>query len=511
MQKVVLSMGKIYTIIFTILIIFTGLFSVPVCIDYLSATSSEVGQVGDLVKSELTNANGDYLITYNLDGGTLTKTNPIKYNLFTNTFTLNNPIKQGYDFIGWTGTSLEEPQIDVTICKGSSGDLEFTANYRYNRLEPPKITYSSGVLYWTSNTNAKKYQFVINDNKVLFLTESFISISDIEEFLVTGENFLKVKYVAEDENYNSEFSPVYIYNNIIIDENISREVNDVYLFELDKEVFHMLRIYSSDGPCKLDVDYRYSSTDGSFSSNILDTSNEQNFLSLLETDTYTVEFYNYSLVELVSDVYYSSPKGSSTIVNLDLTDKVVCVSKGSDNKIIYPDKFTITAPLYYSLYYKEVPVYDGCNIGVGFIRGKLGSYGFTGCFETSSDSNSLRLRLCDLDGYSYSIGLGIDESGNCSYSLTIKERDSSQDTIKETVVEYEIAEILNNTKFMINSDYYFTCEGLLSFLAANLASKNNLYDFTTIANIFKSDGSPSDIQISLRSYVVYHFKSNQVL
>lgn len=72
-----------------------------------------------------------YPITYNLNGGNLEegKTNPTSYTKKTNDFTLNNPSKIGYDFVGWTGSNGDEPNSNLTITKGTTGNLEFTANY----------------------------------------------------------------------------------------------------------------------------------------------------------------------------------------------------------------------------------------------------------------------------------------------------------------------------------------------------------------------------------------------
>ncbi|MBR2997491.1 MAG: InlB B-repeat-containing protein [Bacilli bacterium] len=72
-----------------------------------------------------------YNLTYNLNGGSLIDglTNPTYYTIETEDFTLNNPNKTGYDFIGWT-VSDEEPVLEKTIAKGSTGDLILTANYR---------------------------------------------------------------------------------------------------------------------------------------------------------------------------------------------------------------------------------------------------------------------------------------------------------------------------------------------------------------------------------------------
>ncbi|MBP3577015.1 MAG: InlB B-repeat-containing protein, partial [Lachnospiraceae bacterium] len=68
-----------------------------------------------------------YPITYHLDGGTVTG-NPTTYTV-EDTFTLNNPSKNGYEFQGWTGSNGEIPEMSVTIAKGTTGNLEFYANW----------------------------------------------------------------------------------------------------------------------------------------------------------------------------------------------------------------------------------------------------------------------------------------------------------------------------------------------------------------------------------------------
>lgn len=105
--------------------------ALPTVVDWIKATNQEIGTSQDLEKNDANDVYADgYTITYNLDGGTVFYGNPTNYNLFTETFTLNNPTKQGYDFIGWTSSTLPEPKLTVTISKGSSGDIEFTANYK---------------------------------------------------------------------------------------------------------------------------------------------------------------------------------------------------------------------------------------------------------------------------------------------------------------------------------------------------------------------------------------------
>ena len=69
----------------------------------------------------------NYTISYNLDGG-ITE-NPIQYNIESDAIILNAPVKEGYEFTGWTGSNGTNPQINVSIPKGSVGNKEFIANY----------------------------------------------------------------------------------------------------------------------------------------------------------------------------------------------------------------------------------------------------------------------------------------------------------------------------------------------------------------------------------------------
>ena len=75
----------------------------------------------------------DYNITYELNGGKCE--NPTSYTIETSTFTLNEPSKTGYTFTGWTGTDLKEITKEVSISKGSTGDRNYTANYKANQYK----------------------------------------------------------------------------------------------------------------------------------------------------------------------------------------------------------------------------------------------------------------------------------------------------------------------------------------------------------------------------------------
>ncbi len=81
-----------------------------------------------------------YAITYTLEGGQVTPSNPTTYTKETDGFTLQNPTKAGYTFAGWTGTGLTGSSTSVTIPKGSTGDRGYSATWTAN---PIAITYDA--------------------------------------------------------------------------------------------------------------------------------------------------------------------------------------------------------------------------------------------------------------------------------------------------------------------------------------------------------------------------------
>ena len=68
-----------------------------------------------------------YYLTLTLNDGTAT--NPETYTIETETFTLTNPTRTGYDFAGWKLNGVGEAMMTVTITKGSTGDLKYTATW----------------------------------------------------------------------------------------------------------------------------------------------------------------------------------------------------------------------------------------------------------------------------------------------------------------------------------------------------------------------------------------------
>ena len=126
----------------------------------------------------------DYEITYDLQGGTLSTSNPTTYNAETDTFTLNNPTLEGYTFIGWTGSNGNTPQTTVTIPKGSTGDKAYIANWK--DLEAPtldldKITYKTNDFSdWTLSNASIDSNGVLTigaDGNAGYATSDFIDVN----------------------------------------------------------------------------------------------------------------------------------------------------------------------------------------------------------------------------------------------------------------------------------------------------------------------------------------------
>ncbi len=75
-----------------------------------------------------------YSLTCNLQDGALGdgESNPETYTVESDAITLVNPTRFGYNFVGWTGTGLDQAAETVVIPQGSTGDRSYTANW--NRI-----------------------------------------------------------------------------------------------------------------------------------------------------------------------------------------------------------------------------------------------------------------------------------------------------------------------------------------------------------------------------------------
>lgn len=149
-------------------------------------------------------SNEVYTITYNLNGGEVS--NPTSYTANSDTFTLSNPTKEGYIFDGWTGSNGNIPQKSITIAKGTTGNLTYTANWaplqyyvsfdcaggssidsiivNYNNLvTKPQNPVKDGYVfkYWSYNGNIFDFNTPITTNTTLVAVweQQELSLSEI--------------------------------------------------------------------------------------------------------------------------------------------------------------------------------------------------------------------------------------------------------------------------------------------------------------------------------------------
>ena len=112
-----------------------------------------------------------YTITYTLNGGSAS--NPSTYTIESDEIVLAEPTKDGYTFLGWTGTDLDEMAISVAIPTGSYGNRAYTAHWQANgytisfdvnasgisSISPQNVVYDSSYTLPTPETRVG-YTFV---------------------------------------------------------------------------------------------------------------------------------------------------------------------------------------------------------------------------------------------------------------------------------------------------------------------------------------------------------------
>ena len=85
---------------------------------------------GDMIISAVWTVDA-FNISYDLDGGVLIDPKT-QYTTYED-FVLDVPERYSYDFLGWTGSNGDVPQVRVEIKKGTIGDLSFTAHWAYRQ------------------------------------------------------------------------------------------------------------------------------------------------------------------------------------------------------------------------------------------------------------------------------------------------------------------------------------------------------------------------------------------
>ena len=136
----------------------------------------------------------DYSITYNLGGGTNDSRNPATYTIEDSDITLKDPSRKGYTFTGWTTNAISTPTKDLKIIKGSTGNLEFTANWSANEYtvrvdlnggecDITSYTFIFDSAYSITKPTRVGYvfdKFTYNDSDVLSTSGTWSIANDIE-------------------------------------------------------------------------------------------------------------------------------------------------------------------------------------------------------------------------------------------------------------------------------------------------------------------------------------------
>ncbi len=106
-----------------------------------------------------------YSITYHLNGGENSSSNPISYDIEDDAITLAEPSKEGYTFAGWYSDSSFNEKF-TTIEKGSTGDLDVYAKWD---IVAYSITYN---LNGGTNPSSNPTSYTVEDDTITFAEPS---------------------------------------------------------------------------------------------------------------------------------------------------------------------------------------------------------------------------------------------------------------------------------------------------------------------------------------------------
>jgi len=164
-------------------------------------TKVEKGSMGDIILDASYNKI-TYFITYT---DTLGANNPnlTEYNIETETFTLTNLTKDGYNFLGWTDSTITTPTLTYKITKGSTGDRTIKANFEVINYV---ITYANALGIYNPNPisyNIETETFTltnISKNGYNFLgwTDDAITTPTLEYTITKGSTGKKTIYANFD-------------------------------------------------------------------------------------------------------------------------------------------------------------------------------------------------------------------------------------------------------------------------------------------------------------------------
>ncbi len=154
-----------------------------------------------------------YTITYELNGGINAEENPVSYDMESEDILLAEPSRNGYTFTGWTFEGQTEPQKEVVIPNGSTGNKTFTANWSLDNTIVREVSATLngdiGLNYYIEipesvAADEEAYvKFTINENATEILLSDITPENDIYKFTIwlTAKQMKdKVTFALYDSN-----------------------------------------------------------------------------------------------------------------------------------------------------------------------------------------------------------------------------------------------------------------------------------------------------------------------
>ena len=147
-----------------------------------------------------------YTISYALSDGALQdgRTNPESYTVESNSITLANPERLGYTFAGWTGSNGSEPEINVTIPAGSTGDKSYTANFVANTDTKYTVINAYKSLDWYYEEDEPITYYGTTDSVVeapQTVKYGFVA-PEVQTVMIKADGTAEVRYEYERASFN---------------------------------------------------------------------------------------------------------------------------------------------------------------------------------------------------------------------------------------------------------------------------------------------------------------------